>query len=146
MGTGGAAVALSLVCLTAGAAAHPVTYQMAFVAEADDGLTRQSVASLARPEATPKLAPPSEYSVEESSGPDAAGHTVLRHRRHHARREVAREKPAPKPVSTADRKASHPWVVVKLIAFTNWWNGWSERNLHTKALDVHLDQPAKHDA
>ena len=35
--------------------------------------------------------------------------------------------------------------MVKLIAFTNWWNGWSERNLHTSALDVHLDRPAHPD-
>ena len=145
---GGAAVALSLGCLTAGAAAHPVTYQMAFIAEADDGLTRQSVASLARPEAAPKLAPPSEYSVEVLPNADATRHTASRHHRHRARREVAQAKPAPVRASASAPagKAAHPWVMVKLIAFTNWWNGWSERNLRTKALDVHLDRPAQHDA
>ena len=46
-----ATVTLGLACLATDAVAHPVTLNMAFISEADDGLTRQSVDALAHPAA-----------------------------------------------------------------------------------------------
>ncbi len=136
-----ATVTIGLACLATDAVAHPVTLHMAFISEADDGLTRQSVDALARPEAVHKLPPPSEYAVEESSSSSATRRVAVHHYRHHARRSGAHAAVASTPGPTPRR----PWMMVKLIAFTNWWNGWSERNLHTTTLDVHLDRPAHPD-
>ena len=140
-----AAVTVGLACLATRAVAHPVTLHMAFISEADDGLTRQSVNALARPDAAHELPPPSDSrpDAEEKSDPSSAVHHVaVHHHRHHARRSAETHAAV---AATPGPKPQRPWLMVKLIAFTNWWNGWSEKNLHTTSLDVHLDRPAHPD-
>ena len=139
-----ATVTVGLACLATNAVAHPVTLHMAFISEADDGLTRQSVDALGRPESVHKLPPASEYVVEAPDASSSSSNThrvAVRHHRHHSRRETAHAAVA----SVPSPASKQPWLMVKLITFTNWWNGWSERNLHTTALDVHLDRPAQPD-
>ena len=123
--------------------AHPVTLHMAFISEADDGLTRQNVDALAHSDTSHELSPPSDSAVEssESASSSDTHRVAVRHHHHHRRSTETHDAVASTPGSTPHR----PWVMVKLVAFTHWWNGWSERNLHTTALDVHLDRPAHPD-
>ena len=141
-----ATAAIGLACLATNAVAHPVTLHMAFIGEADDGLTRQGVDALGRPEAAHKPPPPpSGNPVEESPGTSPSPSSsdthriVAHHRRHHRHRSAAAHTAV---AATPSPTPHRPWLMVKLVTFTHWWNGWSERNLHTTALDVHLDRPA----
>ena len=137
------ATALGLACLATNAAAHPVTLHMAFISEADDGLTRQNVDALGHSETLHERRPPSDQlDAEEAASSSEEHHVVTHHPRRHHRHASSHAAVAAAPAPTPKQR---PWLMVKIVAFTHWWNGWSERNLHTTALDVHLDRPAPPD-